>query len=131
MALPSDGILNLRVCDHAHNLHLVGDRPEYTQDVSVTLHKTKFSVLQALFLCKLLDDQTSLAQVVTGQAREEMVGNLEVETTVDELDRWRTDNVDRRPQLTSEERLCDSQVLCGAREMRQHDLSKPVTLEHR
>lgn len=93
MAFASDGFLDLRICDHAHNLHLVRDRPEHTQDITITLHKPELSILQTLLFGELFDDEAGFAQVVSGQAREEMMGNLEVETAVNELDGGRANNV--------------------------------------
>lgn len=88
---------NVCICDHAHNLNLVCNLLQDTPHVLVPFYKSKFGVFQSLLFCKLFDEKTCFAEVVTRETGEEVVRDLEMETAVDELDVRGANHVHRGP----------------------------------
>ena len=113
---------DLGVRHHANNLDLVSNLLEDAGNLTVALDKAELGVLEPALLGELLDDEARLAEVVAGEAREEVVRDLEVQAAVDELDRGRADHVDGGAQLAREEGLAGAEVGGRAREVREHDL---------
>ena len=62
-----------------------------------------FNVLDILLVAVLLDQQASFSEIVPGHTGEEMVRDLKVETSVNELDILGTDYVHCRTELTGRE----------------------------
>lgn len=64
-----------------------------TQYSFIAFDPLEFRVLKILFLTEILDDKTGHSKIMPGKTREEVVCDLQMKATVDELDRWRANNI--------------------------------------
>ena len=102
----------MRVSNHRHDLDLVRNPAKRVQHVIVALDKSKFGIDKALLACKLLDEHTCLLEVVSREAGEEVVRDLEVEAAVDEAEGVRADDVDGCAELAVDEGFDGPEVGC-------------------
>jgi hypothetical protein len=101
--------------------------PQHASDLAVPVDETKLGVFKVLLLGEFLDEDTGSPQVVSGQPGEHVVGDLEVETAVDELDRRRADHVDSGAELARGKGLADAEVSGGTREVGEDNLDKKMS----
>lgn len=116
-ALTLHGLLNLCVCDHAHNLHLICYLLQHVPYVAVALHKPKFGIVQSLLFCEFFYKNARFAKIVAWQTREEVVRDLKMKTAVYEFDDGGADHVNRSAKLPRGERFRDTHVGGGTRKV--------------
>ncbi len=101
----------LVVGHHRNNPGLHGHFLQYAKNVLVALPESEFSVLQSLLRGKFLDQEGRRSKIVSWYAREEVVSDLEMETTVKERNVVGTDNVACRTKLAMGEGFSRAQIL--------------------
>lgn len=80
------------------------------------------AINDVLLFTVFLNEQTGRTKVVPRHPGEEMMRDLEVQSTMEKLDVGRTFHVHRCPQLAGWEGLSRSQIIGRAGKVREYDL---------
>lgn len=71
-------LLHMCISHHAHDLHLVCHLLQHAPNLLVAFHKSELCILQPPLFREFLHEHAGCAQVVSRQAREEVVRHLQV-----------------------------------------------------
>jgi hypothetical protein len=88
-------------------------------------------ILDVLLIAVFLDQQASFSKVVSRHPGEEVMRDLQMETSVNELDIFGADYVHGSTKLTRGERFEWTQIISGASEMRQNNLNLQLSSQMR
>ena len=75
-------LFNISVRYRAHDFHLLRHCLQYAPHLIITLHKSKLRILKPLLPRKLLHELTRCTEVVSREARKEVMRHLQVQPAV-------------------------------------------------
>ena len=101
----------MRFCDHANNFDLISNLFQHASDFPISFNETEFRVFQAILFGKLFNQFACRSKIMPRQTGEQVMGDLEVKTAVNELDGRRADDIDGCPKLPCRERFGGSEVV--------------------
>lgn len=104
------------------NLRLVCDVLELSKDTVVSFDESEDLVVDSCLLAEVPYENRQLSQVMSRHTREQVVHRLELETTVEEVQPFRTGYVHGGAELALSKDLSWAKVGCACAPVRQCDL---------